>query len=105
MPDVASPVTAPPQPQRPKRWVRRILILCIFAVLLYLFHAPLLRGCAYLLISEDPAGPAEYVLPLSGGECWIEAVQQISAEDGKPKKIILLGDRECLAEQVGAHAF
>lgn len=83
-------MTAEPTPtRRPRRWPRRLLVLGGILLVLFLFRAPLLRGVAAILISEDSPQPADTLVVLTGDN-RIEEVARRYRESPEPRPRVLV---------------
>ena len=99
MPDPLS-TTCPPT--RRRRWRRRLLILTVLLVVLYLGRAPILCGLAHLLITEESAASAEYLVLVSGGQrheraaAWFHEDPQrhLLLFSSHPERVEVLGLRD-----------
>lgn len=72
----ASPTPSPHRTAR--RWLRRLTVVSLPLLVAVLFHAPLLRGLAAVLVVEDPEQACDGVLlldPLDGNHGFDEAVR------------------------------
>jgi hypothetical protein len=83
-----SPVTKDEKTRSPRRWPRRLLVLALVLGTCYLARCPILRGAAWLLISEDAPEATDYVIPLEGEGQLTEAVRLY--RDGQITGVLLL---------------
>jgi hypothetical protein len=58
-----------------RKWRRRLTIVAVLVLAVWMFHARLLRGIAGGLIVEDPRGPAPAVLILDGDRQFDSAAE------------------------------
>lgn len=50
-----------------KRWIRAFFVILLVAILAIAAHRPILTATARYLIAQDPLGPADVIVVLSGG--------------------------------------
>lgn len=84
----------------PHRWRRRLVICGLLAAALYVFHAPLLRGIASLLIVEDPLPANGTILLLTGhAKCYEEVAGRYQSRT--TSRVLLLRGYLLRTERMG----
>jgi uncharacterized SAM-binding protein YcdF (DUF218 family) len=98
----ASPAT-PTTPRR-RRWTRRLLGVCVLAILFALFHAPLFRWLAGGLIVEDALEPVDAVVFFGkSGPFGLVAFDEAATlyRDGLATQVVLIEDRSDRVVRLG----
>jgi hypothetical protein len=90
-------------PRRP-RWGRRLLVAAVAVTVLAVFHAPLLRSLAGLLVASAPGEPAAVVVLMGqSGPFQQVPIDEVAAAlaEGGTSRVLLLEDRTSRVVRAG----
>jgi hypothetical protein len=96
-------VTDPVKPGRRRRW-RRLLIVSALLAALVLFHRPVFRGTAGLLVVEDPPAKTDAVVVAGcSGPFQTIPFDEVARlyHDGEVRAVVLIEDRSSRLVQAG----